>query len=82
MASPVYWPTTPLIKQGDANNTPKAACSTYPLTTQHTMKQDVRALADGRCKNTKPLFHSVKHDEKKLSGQPVAATNDRLGCQS
>jgi hypothetical protein len=40
------------IKKGVANNAPKAACPTCPLTTQHTILQDVRALANGHCKNT------------------------------
>lgn len=45
------------IKKGVANNAPKAACPTCPLTTQHTIKQDVRALANGQCKNTTIFIH-------------------------
>ena len=45
------------IKEGVANNAPKAACPTCPLTTQHTIKQDARALANGHCKNTSFFVH-------------------------
>jgi hypothetical protein len=40
------------IKEGVANNTPQVACPTCPLTTQRTIMQDARALADGHRKIT------------------------------
>jgi hypothetical protein len=53
------------IKKGVANNAPKAACPTCPLTTQHTIMQDVRALANGHCKSTK-LFENQTSKYEKL----------------
>ena len=48
---------------------------TCPLTTQHTIKQDARALANGQCKSYAFSFTATISSKKALSTSPSRRDN-------